>query len=625
MSPPEWIWGILLALHGSAWALEVSKYDRDTVICSQGLSDCILKNEFFKANNNVAFQKLKPGFKLCKDRKAYVLCLEIELELHIPLDSVREDEVQSGDDDEADRDETTAEQASVTACYQIPRGLSTCKKVEFTINHTALAQQNQTKVSIVITQSNGINYGNQIIILTTLTTAEDIFAPSLNEVCSFKRQKHIHVPECQVPRVNFVLNLTTNQVELQFSGRSKTSPALCLQYEKNGICQEPSQNTIPFYSVAPCLCIQAWYKTDQVSRRIEKCPFNGCFPKISNQTLRHHLQQNMWNNVTVDMRLSKMTNGDMMLLWNISAPCRLEGEVHLCHKNCKERKDSRLLSNDTWKQNIKGLWVNEVAFESIDEQISHCVMVRIQGLDHEFGKICTNDAFVALAAAGRWHWSLLVVGVLLLVCLTALMICVLHDYVKKWAWSWPHGGFVKIGRKGHLVLLSPPDVDDGVAESVHQLGSLLCSQGFSVSVDQFSRKEQCSQGPLLWFHSQMLKLDRMGGRVVLVVTPKASQRAEEWSRLNRDGAAKMTQQFLSPYSDLFTASLCLIHKHKSLGKAAERFLLVKFDSSNQKSLPELLRGLPLFQLPSQTQSLLTELTVVETNMGPGGWMWRGCR
>lgn len=35
-----------------------------------------------------------------------------------------------------------------------------------------------------------------------------------------------------------------------------------------------------------------------------------------------------------------------------------------------------------------------------------------------------------LPAADRWRWSLLVIGVMLLVCLTVLIKCGLHDYVK---------------------------------------------------------------------------------------------------------------------------------------------------------------------------------------------------
>lgn len=191
----------------------------------------------------------------------------------------------------------------------------------------------------------------------------------------------------------------------------------------------------------------------------------------------------------------------------------------------------------------------------------------------------------------------------------------------------------KVGRKSHVVLLSPPDVDDGVSESISRLGFLLCKQGFSVSVDQWSRKEQCTLGPLPWLHSQLLDLNSQGGRVVLVLTSKALERAEEWTRQQKEivktkGEDKGFPWVGSPYSDVFMASLCLIQGDKQLGRAGERFLLVKFDSHlcTERSLPELLQGLLLFQLPSQTQALMTELAVGATGSGSSkrtwtGWTW----
>lgn len=80
----------------------------------------------------------------------------------------------------------------------------------------------------------------------------------------------------------------------------------------------------------------------------------------------------------------------------------------------------------------------------------------------------------------------------------------------------------------------------------------------------------------------------------------------------------------SPYSDLFTASLFLIQADKLLGRAGERFLLIQFDTHSKQTqtsngtLPELLHGLPLFRLPTQTKSLLAELTVTETQRGSRG-------
>lgn len=186
----------------------------------------------------------------------------------------------------------------------------------------------------------------------------------------------------------------------------------------------------------------------------------------------------------------------------------------------------------------------------------------------------------------------------------------------------------EVGRKGHVVLLSPPDVDNGVSEWVCRLGSLLCNHGFSVSVDQWSRKEQCALGPLPWLHSQLLEVNSLGGRVVLVLTHKALERVEEWTHQHREVDNGLPQVW-SPYSDVFTASLSLIQADNLLGKAGERFLLVKSDSfalqplSGDKTLPELLQGLSLFQLPYHTKSLLSELTVGGQRRPSGGKTWTG--
>uniref|UniRef100_A0A3P9NS27 Interleukin-17 receptor C-like n=1 Tax=Poecilia reticulata TaxID=8081 RepID=A0A3P9NS27_POERE len=429
------------------------------------------------------------------------------------------------------------------------------------------------------------------------------------------------LPRCK--KVEFTVNYTTlahqnkskfrikpvfkeNDVELKIVG-NKSRPSLCIKYEENGRCL----TTIPIHSVAPCMCIQVWDKDDEGTMRSQLCPFNKKGNIFS-------LKYFMWKNVSLNVRLSK-TGDRTVLLWNLTAPCRLDGELSLCRKPSSSES---LAGVKNWKQNSLGLWEKRGAFENVDESISQCVMVNIY----------TSPPVKYLQRANvltsRWRWTLLIVGVMVVGCLTALMVHFLRDYVKKWVWSWRHGGFVKIGRKGHVVLLSPPDLDDAVSESVCLLGSQLCSQGFSVSVDQWCRKDQCTMGPLPWLYSQLQKLDSMGGRVVLVLTQKALEKTEEWTVLNNDGEGRDQRQMKSPYSDLFTASLFIIQAHKKLGRAAERFVLVKIDShqtqshSSDRRLPELLQGLPLFLLPAQSQSLTTELTVEEadtTRTGSKGW------
>ncbi|XP_040891039.1 uncharacterized protein LOC121179942 [Toxotes jaculatrix] len=615
---PGWfMWGVLLTLCMSACGLEISGYDSDEVICSQGLSECSMMDEILSLpeNNVVNVQNLTASIKLCsKSNESCTLCLVIDTELHVHSDNDVEDEGHSGFEEEDDSEERRNPKASVTVCYKTAPSLPTCKKVEFTVNHAALTQQNRAKMSMVIAKLPGVSFSSKVSVYSSkLLVREEVVAPSLDEVCSQELKKCVE--ECRVPEIRPVIHEEKNYVELWFDGKNDSLPSVCIQYERNGTCQTWNRVIIPLYSVTHCMCLMAWY--DQQYVRSLSCPFKDT--DLS--------RRNTWQNVSVSVGQGQMNNNGTMLWWNLSAPCRLEGEVWLCqkHNSCSEIKGFRQqLSLGTWRQNSKGLWAKIGVFEDVNLNLSPCVMVKIEGMGHELGPFCIDNTPAAL----RWRWSLLIAGVMLLVCLTALIFCLIHDFVKKWVWSWHHGGFVKIGRKGHVVLLSPPDVDDGVSESVCRLGSMLCNHGFNVSVDQWSRKEQCTLGPLLWLYSQLPELNSQGKRVVVVLTHKAMERTEEWTHQHKEaikmkGEDKALPQICSPYSDVFTAILCLIQAEKQLGRAGERFILVKFDShpSSDRNLPELLQGLPLFKLPSQTQALLTELSVGRTGRRSGRKTW----
>ncbi|CAN9511770.1 unnamed protein product [Ophioblennius macclurei] len=595
---------VLLTLFTSAGGLEMCGYHGDEVICPQSLSGCTMGNRtLFLAKNTVDVHGISPQFKFCCLDGRCMLCLFIDLEV-----TVQPDADSDGEDDQATE--------FVTVCHSTPATMSVCKEVKFTFNHGALSHENRVKITVVIAEANAFSFGSQVFVYPAeqenKTLCKTVEAPSLDKVCSMELSKY--VPQCRVPIVSSVLNQEMNRVELHFDDKHDALPSMCVQYEENGHCQTWTNETIPLYSVTPCMCLQLWNHDDDWRRRLKLCPFNKSeFSDI--------VQKNIWDNVSVSVRQGKMNDNSPMLSWSVSAPCRLEGRVWPCgqKRNCWKANNVRQpLAGGEWKQNEKGHWEKSGTFENIDPKLLSCVMLEIKGVGHVLGPFCIHET-------SRSRWCLLGVGLVLLVCVTVIVFYFFHNSVKKWVWSWRHGGFVKIGRKGHVVLLSPPDMDDGVSESVCQLGSLLSNHGFSVSVDQWSRKEQCIMGPLPWLHSQLLKRDSMGGRVLLVLTQKALERTDEWTRCTKD--VKMTEEdkklplLWSPYADTFTASLFIIQAEKQLGRAGERFVLVKFDSHRAQShsrdgpLPEPLRGLPLFQLPSQTQSLLTELTVCKQTKG----------
>lgn len=170
---------------------------------------------------------------------------------------------------------------------------------------------------------------------------------------------------------------------------------------------------------------------------------------------------------------------------------------------------------------------------------------------------------------------------------------------------------LQVGRQGPVLLLSPPDVDDGLSKSICELGSLLRHQGFSVTLDSCCRKEQCNLGPIPWLHSQMMKLK--DGRVVLVLTHAAVERALEWDLQDKIEV----EEGEHPHSAVFKSSLFLIKTDRQVGKHKDRFVLVTFDFDllRKSRLPELLLGPRMFQLPSQTKALLTELAVGGSDMG----------
>ncbi|KAK0154043.1 Interleukin-17 receptor C [Merluccius polli] len=348
-----------------------------------------------------------------------------------------------------------------------------------------------------------------------------------------------------VPRIKTIIDQERSRLELQVGDSTKSLHAVvCLQYERNGSCQ--------------------------VCRPIQP----QSLISLGREAL---IQRNEWKNLSVSLALVERNKA--LLLWNLSAPCRLDAQVWPCHRGeavshhgCKEITGLRKrLPDGSWRQNNKGHWEIPGAFEDFD-LLFPCVMVKVNRMEYELGPFCITNAV-----------------------------------------------------RGYVVVLSPPDSEEeGVCELVCGLGSFLLEQGLGVSVDQWSHAELCSLGPLPWLYAQLLRVEQLGGgKVVLVLTCGARQKAQEWTRLyGRSQQARtedrgqgpppiMTSSF--PYADVFSASLSCVAGDRQLGRAGERFLLVDFESCpvqlacRDRHLPDLLEGLSLFRLPSQNQAMLSEI------------------
>lgn len=595
MFPQRWIvLYLLMSVPLVISSLDIIEQDSG-VTCSQSLSDCVLTDGFGFDVNSVKVTDLSPQEKLCCRRDPCALCLLIHMELELDQADDEEEE-NSGRKDEDSTEETANSQddnGSVTVCYKTPELLPTCEKVEFTVNQSRPSQQSTAQISMVITNA-VISYGSKVYL--TLPDVSEIIkevnVPSLKDVCSSDIKTYVQ--ECNVPSISPRIN-KANQVELYVPGSNSSIPNVCLLNETNGTCQMWDRKPIPLQHITPCTCFEAWKEDNQKTTvRSRSCPFKNY----------KELRVNVWKNVA----LSVVTDNVMRLWWNVSAPCRIQGEVWACERTpgptgCIEKEGFRQqLGNDSWTQNRNGLWGKTGLFAQISLENHPCVMIKIKEMEHVMGPFCYNNI-------GRWRWSLFVVAVMLLLSLTLLITFCLRGFIKKSVRSWHHRDLVNT-HKPHVLVLSPPDSDEEVSAAVCSLGFLLYSRDFSVTVDQWSRRSQINTGPLPWSHCQLLKMDSQCERVVLFLTPKAVERADTWSSQDRPVIGLQEE---SPYSDVFRAALFAIQASKNQGRASERFALVTFDplwtdaQICHNRLPEILQGLPLFHFPSQTEALMRDL------------------
>uniref|UniRef100_A0A4W5Q525 Interleukin 17 receptor C n=1 Tax=Hucho hucho TaxID=62062 RepID=A0A4W5Q525_9TELE len=464
----------------------------------------------------------------------------------------------------------------------------------------------------LLLESKALSFSSQVTVYVC-SLHSTVVLPSVDEV-NGRVLLLSNLPVClSVPSFNTMIDQERREVMLQVA-MEKDSPyqlEMCLQHEHNGMCRV--QKSVPLHSVTPCMCFQLWWdKGDQRSRRSRSCPFRN------NTEL---FQRNLWENVSVSVVQGQMNSGGAMLSWNLTAPCRVEAEVWPCQRDagvdkdrCTELGDIRQsLSNDIWRENDRGHWVH------IPEHLIGASNFLLVGLGYN-----SYLYFSLSARLWHWRWCLLVLLSLMLVGLAGLCLYFLHG---------------KLKREGHVVLLSPPDVNNSVSKLVCELGSSLRARGLSVSVDLWSRAELCSLGPLPWLHSQLQPLDSQGGRALLVLTQAASKKAEDWGQqwdqqgqqgrdiaqgVEEEGEYKRLLQGLSsPYADVFSAALSCIKVDHQQGCAGKRFLLVHFEAhsakplSSERGLPELFQGLPLFNLPSQRQELLVQLAIGSKGPGAG--------
>ncbi|KAM9350997.1 interleukin-17 receptor C [Symphorus nematophorus] len=629
---------LLLLLHSLmfARALEVVDYARE-LTCSEGLTDCRVSSasQFIAGlpdpddTVNVTHVQLKANL-CCLATRDCEPCLQIIMTVQgfiAEVDHAKQVSGESGahiDEEEFSTNQVTEGsghpvilESTVTVCLSSPGSIGICKALQFKQSYYSLDKQPTHKLlltervmfsSLVVvhvdTHSNGAN------------NIRNITVPSLEEVCSMNLEGT--VKECDTPRLRAVTDHQRNLVVLQLENTDARKDEIMCQMIWNEMSGEvlvwpkgKREVVISSNFVAPCLCFQVWWKGKELRRNF--CPFKN----------QQDALERMQHNVSVSVAEFQMREGGTGLSWNVTAPCRLEADVWLCKKDpaggqCEEVTGSRQrLQNHVhagWSATRNGHW--KTGEFNVSSHPLLCVQIKIHGMESQLEPQCPF-------ATSRWRWSLPVLIGLLLISLAILGAYFIQGVLKGYMWRWLKEDDVKgaVGG-GHVVLLYPPDDDQALSELMSHLGSSLQTLGFSVSLDLWSQAELSVLGPVPWLHSRLNRLQKQGGKVVLVLTQAAWIRAEEWGarswerntpRERNMGEEEAGRTASSPCVDVFTASLSCVLADYLQGRAGERFMLVQFESlppeppGGFRPLPELFRGLHVYSLPSQSLGFLTEL------------------
>ncbi|XP_054465296.1 uncharacterized protein wu:fl23c11 [Anoplopoma fimbria] len=631
---------LLFWLFMSARALEMIDRDAPELTCSEGLTDCSVSGEsHFSAalpdpddTVNVTHVQLKVmlNCSAIQDCEPY---LQIIISLQ-DVNNASEVSEESGDRsdeeqpfgtspmaDERDHFLLPEPRALVKVCISTPGSIELWKTLQFKSSYSGLDQASSQQPSHKLLLTEKTMFGSPVVVHVYghskgTDNIQNITIPSLEEVCSMNLEGT--EKKCAAPRVRAVTNHKTNVILLQMENTDDELKCWIVRNDTGEVLAWPEgkrEMDLPSHFVIPCLCLQVC--CEGMEFRSEFCPF----------TNQRDALERMQHSVTVSMEESRMREGGTALRWNVTAPCRLEAEVRLCKKDlaggqCEEVTGSRqrLLSHVRagWSATRPGHW--KTGEFNVSSHPLLCVQIKLHGMDSYLEPQCPFTT-------SRWRWSLPILIGLLLMCLALLGAYLIQGVLKGYMWRWLKEDDVKgaVGG-GHVVLLYPPCDDPALPELMSHLGSSLQTLGFSVSLDLWSQTELSALGPVPWLHSRLNRLQRHGGKVVLVLSQAAWIKAEEWGarswernspkERNRDTEDETTGRSYtasSPCVDVFTASLSCILADYLQGRAGERFMLVQFESlppeppGGFRPLPELFRGLHLYSLPSQSLGFLTEL------------------
>uniref|UniRef100_A0A9J8BCH2 SEFIR domain-containing protein n=1 Tax=Cyprinus carpio carpio TaxID=630221 RepID=A0A9J8BCH2_CYPCA len=595
--------------------------------CGQGIIYCEVNSggrTCIQDDEHVYVSSLDAYSVQCQKQQTWSLCLKVLVNVTVTDADQAVTSDGSGDEGaeepheemhggahQEDLDNMTSA-ATVRVCYTYS-SQSHSSTLRFTVRSSALDDKATLQVWMsLVVEIPEAELGSSVVVHSSCTNtcnhaqSKLVDLPSKEEVCS----KGLDAIFCKAPpKLHKKTDNVTGAMILYVANEDKESFqefSACQKLGRKGRCLKVEWNNashefeLLLSSVAPCLCFEIWGNFP----RTEYCPF---------------LNETAVSGSSVSVSLAETEAHHKALVWSLSAPCRLEAQLWLCRKgsgldsSChavSSRSQVHTRLNDSWIETQHRHWQLKGEFVQVERHPSLCVQVKVAGTDGFLGPVCPFEV-------SRDRWSMPLVLCALLVSLSVLAAYAVQGTLKSCVFRWLKVDDVKPAAGGvEVLLVCPPDADCTVTEPVCRLCSSLSAVGFSVSLDLWSRSEISALGPVPWLHSCLDRVQRRGGKAVLVLTQAACERAEEWGcRVAQRKPEEERQTWVNrdvqslTCSEVFDASLSCILADYLLGRAGERFMLVWFDGqSPATALPEFFRELPLFSLPSQSLDFIMELT-----------------
>ncbi|KAF7693488.1 hypothetical protein HF521_008804 [Silurus meridionalis] len=502
-------------------------------------------------------------------------CLLTHITLKILVD---DDDDVSGDTHKDSEDEESP--AALTLCYLSAPNLSSCKRIRFLVKSDAWKNKEKQKITVVL--YDGVFLGSSVNVSLN-RTSQVVHIPQNKSVCPSS--------ECQPLRIVPEIDESRGVVELK--AEDKASLLICMKRKGMTSCL-PSDWTIPLHSVTHCIC-----------------PFD-------NHT---GIRINAIRNVSTSVGLTETNEGPPALSWNLSAPCRLEVEVWPCQMavtqggGCSEVLGFRRNATK-WEENKSTLWTSgDFQNFTTTDNLHLCVMFKVNG-----------ELLEPVSHRGRW--SSMIFVVVLVSFLLTVGVFVFRKRIKEWLSN--SNPTVQSGGRGEVLLVHSSGSDPSLSDTACWFATWLSELGFSVSLDLWNRATVNAMGPIPWLHSQLQRIQKCSGKILVLLSHDAMLRAEacyeSWHVGMYREDSKLNRKPWHWNNDVFSSAINSLISARIQGGATEHFALVQM-GSEELILPELFEGLKIFHLPSESQRLLADLhTSHLRGFGPRLkrflWTWR---